>query len=65
VLGREVIERQQHLPILDQTLDRLFVHAIRKMWLYPVADKRLGLLINFGAALLKTGIHRVADGLKE
>jgi len=26
---------------------------------------RLGLLINFGVALLKTGIHRVVNGLKE
>jgi len=26
---------------------------------------RLGLLINSGEALLKTGIHRVTDGLKE
>lgn len=30
-----------------------------------VADKKLGLLINFGAFLLKDGIHRVANGLEE
>lgn len=27
-------------------------------------DKRLGLLINFGAVLLKDGVHRVVNGLE-
>jgi GxxExxY protein len=30
-----------------------------------LADKRLGLILNFGEALLKDGICRVANGLKE
>lgn len=30
-----------------------------------VADKRVGLLINFGAVLLKDGIHRVVNRLDE
>jgi GxxExxY protein len=30
-----------------------------------IADKRLGLLINFGAALIKDGIFRVANGMPE
>jgi hypothetical protein len=30
-----------------------------------MADKRLGLLINFNAALIEDGIIRVANGLKE
>jgi GxxExxY protein len=30
-----------------------------------LADKRLGLLINFGEELLKDGIHRVANNLEE
>jgi len=29
------------------------------------ADKRLGLLINFGAAKIKDGITRVVNGLPE
>jgi GxxExxY protein len=28
-------------------------------------DKRLGLLINFGSALIKNGIFRIVNGLKE
>jgi len=28
-------------------------------------DKRLGLLINFGASLIKDGIFRIVDGLEE
>ena len=30
-----------------------------------LADKRLGLLVNFGAALIKNGIFRIVNGLKE
>ena len=30
-----------------------------------LADKRLGLLINFGAALIKDGIFRIVNGLEE
>ena len=30
-----------------------------------LADKKLGLLINFGEALIKNGIKRVVNGLKE
>jgi len=30
-----------------------------------LADKRLGLLLNFGVELMKDGIYRVVNGLKE
>jgi GxxExxY protein len=30
-----------------------------------IADKRLGLLINFGAVLIKDGVSRVANGMSE
>ena len=30
-----------------------------------LADKRLGLLLNFGVELMKNGIYRVVNGLKE
>jgi GxxExxY protein len=30
-----------------------------------LADKRLGLLLNFGEEILKNGIHRVVNGLNE
>jgi GxxExxY protein len=30
-----------------------------------LADKRVGLLINFGAALIKQGIYRVVNELRE
>ena len=41
------------------------VHTKQLLTYLRVADKRLGLLINFGAALLKDGIHRVANNLEE
>jgi len=44
------------------------VAAVRKKQLLTylrLADKRLGLLINFGEELIKDGIYRVVNGLKE
>jgi GxxExxY protein len=40
------------------------VHKKQLLTYLRLADKRLGLLINFGSALLKEGIFRVANGLK-
>jgi len=31
----------------------------------PLADKRLGLLINFNVALIKDGITRIANGMSD
>lgn len=42
------------------------IHPVHKKQLYTylvVADKRLGLLINFGASLIKDGISRVVNNL--
>ena len=41
------------------------VHKKQLLTYLRLADKRLGLLINFGAALLKNGIKRVANGMPE
>ena len=44
------------------------VHPVHKKQLLTylrLSDKRLGLLINFGTELIKDGISRVANGLKE
>ena len=40
------------------------VHKKQLLTYLRLADKRLGLLINFGANLIKDGIFRVANGLK-
>jgi GxxExxY protein len=42
------------------------VHAVHKSQLLTylrVANKKLGLLINFGSAYLRKGVHRVVNGL--
>jgi GxxExxY protein len=42
------------------------IHPVHKKQLFTylvVADKRLGLLINFGASLIKDGISRVVNNL--
>lgn len=41
------------------------VHKKQLLTYLRLTDKRLGLLLNFGAELLKEGIHRVVNGLPE
>jgi GxxExxY protein len=41
------------------------VHKKQLLTYLRLADRRLGLLINFGAALIKDGITRVVNGLPE
>lgn len=41
------------------------VHKKQLLTYLRLADKRLGLLINFGAALMKDGILRIVNGLPE
>ena len=41
------------------------VHKKQLLTYLRLADKRLGLLINFGAAVIKDGICRVVNGLPE
>ena len=41
------------------------VHKKQLLTYLRLADKRLGLLINFRAAVIKDGISRIVNGLKE
>lgn len=41
------------------------VHKMQLLTYLRLADKRLGLLINFNVALIKYGIHRVVNGLDD
>ena len=41
------------------------VHQKQLMTYLRLTDRHLGLLINFGSALIKSGIRRVVNGLKE
>jgi GxxExxY protein len=41
------------------------VHAKQLLTYLRLGDKRLGLLVNFGAGLIKDGIKRVVNGLEE
>ena len=41
------------------------VHGKQLLTYLRMADKRLGLLVNFGEALIKDGIKRVVNGLEE
>src|SRR5262249_25736507 len=41
------------------------VHLKTLLTYLRLADKRLGLLLNFGEEVLKDGIHRVVNGLEE
>ncbi len=41
------------------------VHKKQLLTLLRLADKRLGLLINFGSVVIKDGISRIVNGLEE
>jgi GxxExxY protein len=41
------------------------VHQKQLLTYLKLADKRLGLLINFGEALIKNGVRRVVNDLEE
>lgn len=41
------------------------VHKKQTLTYIRLMNKRLGLLLNFGAALMKDGIWRIVDGLEE
>ena len=41
------------------------VHKKQLLTYLKLADKRLGLLINFNVVLIKDGITRIVNGLKE
>ena len=49
-----------------KALERIVpVHKKQLLTYLRLADKRLGLLINFNAALIKDGITRIVNGLEE
>jgi GxxExxY protein len=50
---------------LKSVQDEHPVHKKQVLTYIKLADKRLGLLINFGARLVKDGITRVVNGLRE
>ena len=41
------------------------VHPKQVLTYLKLTDIKLGLLINFGAPLLKDGVHRIANGIQE
>ena len=58
VEGKVIVE----LKSVEQVIP---VHGKQLLTQLKLADKRLGLLINFGAELIRDGITRVANGLKD
>ena len=57
----------QNLVIVElKSIEELAaVHAKQVLTQLRLADKRLGLLINFGAGLFKSGVKRIVNGLPE
>ena len=55
------------LVILElKSVERIAPVHLKQLATYlRLADKRLGLLLNFGAVLMKDGIRRVVNGLEE
>jgi hypothetical protein len=62
------ITRQQGIPVVYEVEIKAAVAPVHKKQLLTylkLADKRLGLLINFNVILIKNGITRIVNGLKE
>ena len=67
VLGPGLLE-SVYEAVLASELEKRGLRVARQQLIltYPrLADKRLGLLINFNVALIKDGITRVVNGLEE
>jgi len=57
---------EHHLIVELKSVEAITpVHKKILLTYLRLADKRLGLLINFGVELLKNGIHRIVNGLEE
>jgi GxxExxY protein len=59
IVGRKVIVELKSVENVAP------VHAKQLLTYLKVADMRLGLLINFGAPMIKDGIFRIANNLPE
>lgn len=53
--------------LLETVYEVALAHELKKrgMTVVRLADKRLGLLINFGQELIKDGVKRIVNGLRE
>ena len=59
-----VVENKVVLEL--KSIERILpVHRKQTLTYIRLMDKRLGLLINFGEALIKNGITRIVNGLEE
>jgi GxxExxY protein len=57
---------EEKLIVELKSVDKLEKCHFKQVQTYlKLQDRRLGLLINFGEALIKDGIHRVVNGLEE
>lgn len=61
----DIIVEEKVILELKSVEDIARVHKKQLLTYIRLADKRLGLLINFGAPLIKTGITRIVNGLQE
>ncbi len=61
----DLIVREKVIVELKSVEAILMVHKKQLATYLRLSDRRLGLLINFNAALIKDGIARVVNGLKE
>jgi GxxExxY protein len=61
----DIIVEDKVIIELKSVENLLPVHYKQLLTYLKIADKRLGLLINFNVQLIKDGIHRVVNGLLE
>ena len=61
----ELLLEDKVIVEIKSVTEVLAVHRKQLMTYLRLADKRLGLLINFNVVLVKDGITRLANGLKD
>ncbi len=61
----DLIVEEKVIVEIKSVENLLPVHKKQLLTYLRLADKRLGLLINFGSALIKDGIKRIVNGLDD
>ena len=61
----DLVDEEKVIVEIKSVAELTVVHKKQLLTYLRLADKRLGLLINFNVALIKDGITRIVNGLEQ